>query len=136
MKTQHYTYFSLLTVLALLLFSSTGFAQRGRHHYDRYDRGYSRNYYPQRNYSYGRPYVSLHFNNYNYRYQQGYFYRPYGSVFQLAIPPFGVRIATLPYGYRSFYSGPNPYYYYNDIYYRPRGNEYEVVAPPLGAVVH
>ncbi len=131
MKTQHYAYFFLLTLVACLVFSSTGFAQRGR-----YNRGYHRNYYHQRNYSYIRPYVSVHFNNYNYRYRQGYFYRPYESVFQVVIPPFGVRIATLPFGYRSFYIGPAPYYYYNGIYYRPWANEYEVVAPPLGAIVN
>jgi hypothetical protein len=113
-----------------LIFSSTSFAQRGRHNHSR---GNYR-YYSQRSYSYSRPYVSVHFNNYNYRYHHGY-YRPYGSVFQLVIPPFGVHISTLPYGYRSFYIGPHPYYYYNGIYYRPYANQYEVVAPPLGAIV-
>jgi hypothetical protein len=132
MKTQHYSYLFLLTLTFCFLFSSTSFAQRGRYNYNR---GYHR-YYSQRSYSYGRPYVSAHFNNYNYRYGQGYFYRPYGSVFQVVIPPFGVRIATLPFGYRSFYIGPHPYYYYNGTYYRPYANEYETVAPPLGAVVN
>ena len=138
MKTKRYTYLFLFTLIAGLIFSSESFAQRGRYdrhdRYDRYDRGYHR-YYPQRSYSYSRPYVSIHFNNYSYRYQQGYFYRPYGSFFQMVIPPFGVRIATLPFGYRSFYIGPDPYYYYNGIYYRPYAHEYEVIAPPLGAVV-
>jgi hypothetical protein len=50
-------------------------------------------------------------------------------------PPFGIRIATLPFGYRSFYVGPDPYYYYNGIFYRPYANEYKVIPPPLGAVV-
>jgi hypothetical protein len=130
MKTQRYTHLFLLTLICFL-FSSNSFAQRGRYGYDR---GYHR-YYPQRSYAYSRPYVSVHFNNYNYRYRQGYFYRPYGSVFQLAIPPFGLHIATLPFGYRSFYIGPHPYYYYNGTYYRPYANEYETVAPPLGAAV-
>lgn len=132
MKTQRYTYFFLITFTALL-FSSTSFAQRGRYRNDRGYHGYR--YYPHRSYSYVRPYFSLPFGGYNYRYRDGYFYRPYGSYFQLVIPPFGIRIATLPYGYRSFYIGPNPYYYYNGTFYRPYANEYEVVAPPLGAVV-
>lgn len=131
MRTQRYTYLFLLTLTVCFLFSSTSFAQRGRYNYNR---GYHK-YYPQRSYGYSRPYVSVHFNNYNYRYRQGYFYRPYGSVFQVVIPPFGVRIATLPFGYRSFHIGPHPYYYYNGIYYRPHANGYETVAPPLGAVV-
>jgi hypothetical protein len=138
MKTQRFTYLFLLTTVACLLFSLAGFSQRGRYGYDR---GYHRNYYPQRSYSYSRPYVSVHLNNYGYGYRNygygyspGYYY-PYRSSVSVVIPPFGVRIATLPYGYRSFYVGPNPYYYYNGNYYRPYANEYETVAPPLGAVV-
>ena len=129
MKTQHYTIFLSLAICLVLCISSS--AQHGRYGHNR---GYYR-YYSQRSYSYGRPYVSLGFNNYSYGYGHGYFYRPYGSFFQLVIPPIGIRIATLPYGYRSFYLGPHPYYYFNGIYYRPYANEYEVVAPPLGAVV-
>jgi hypothetical protein len=71
-----------------------------------------------------------------YRYQQGYFYRPYGSVYQIVPPPFGITISTLPFGYMSFFMGPNPYYYFNGIFYRPYSNQYQVVAPPLGAVVN
>lgn len=129
MKTQHYTIFLSLAICMGLCISSS--AQHGRYGHNR---GHYR-YYSQRSYSYGRPYVSLGFNNYSYRYGHGYFYRPYGSFFQLVIPPIGIRISTLPYGYRSFYLGPHPYYYFNGIYYRPYANEYEVVAPPLGAVV-
>ena len=132
MKTQRYTYLFILTLVACLLFSSTGFAQQGRYSYNR---GYHRNYYPQRSYSYFHPYVPVHFNNYNYGYRHEYYYHPYRSSISVVIPPFGVRIGTLPYGYRSFYVGPNPYYYYNGNYYRPYANEYETVAPPLGAVV-
>lgn len=131
MKTKRCTNLALLIVLTGLLISSDGFSQRYR-----YDRGYHGHYYyPYRSYSYFHPYVSVHFGNYYYRYQHGYFDRPYGSFFQFVFPPFGVRIATLPFGYSSFYLGLNPYYYYNGIFYRPYANEYEVVAPPLGAVV-
>jgi hypothetical protein len=131
MRTLRFTFFSLVTFTAFLIFSTTTFAQRGRY---KYDRGYH-HYYPYRSYSYFRPHVSIHFGGDDYWYDRGHFYRPFGSYFQLVVPPFGLRIGTLPYGYRSFYIGPNPYYYYNGIYYRPYANEYEVVAPPLGAVV-
>jgi len=131
MKTHRPIYFLVLALAAIFIFSTNSFAQRGRY---KYDRGY-RGYYPYRSYSYARPHVSIHFGGYDYWYDRGYFYRPYGSYFQLVVPPFGLRIGTLPYGYHSFYIGPNPYYYYNGIYYRPYANEYEVVAPPLGAVV-
>jgi hypothetical protein len=138
MKTKHYSFAVVFLLAASLFFSTGSSAQRG---YSRHGHGHSRyypvRYYPQRNYYYNRPYVSIAFGNSHYRYQGGYFYRPYGSSFQFTVPPFGIRIGTLPMGYRSFYVGPHPYYYYNDIYYRPSaGNGYEVVAPPLGAVVH
>ncbi|MFI5185352.1 MAG: DUF6515 family protein [Chitinophagales bacterium] len=132
MKTKLFTIFFLLIMLVSLLISSTGFSQRYRH-----GRGYyGHYYYPYRSYSYFHPYVSVRFGSYYYRYQKGYFYRPYGSFFQFVFPPFGIRIATLPFGYSSFYLGLNPYYYYNGIFYRPYANEYEVVAPPPGAVVN
>ena len=131
MKTKLYTNLSFLMIFVGLCISTAVFSQRYRYHRDYY-RHY---YYPYRSYSYIRPYVSVHFGGYSYRYQHGYFYRPYGSLFQLVIPPFGVRISTLPYGCRRFYLGPDPYFYYNGIFYRPYADEYEVVAPPLGAVV-
>jgi hypothetical protein len=132
MKTQRYSYLFVLTLITCLFFSLTGFAQRGRYNYNR---GYHGNYYSQRSYSYSRPYVSVHLNSYGYGYPHRYYYPSYRSSIGLVIPPFGVRIATLPYGYRSFYVGPNPYYYYNGNYYRPYAHQYETVAPPLGAVV-
>ena len=131
MKTQRSTCLFVLTLVVTLIFSTNSFAQRGRYKYNRGSYGY----YPYRNYSYVHPRVSIHFGGYDYGYDRGYYYRPYGSYFQMVVPPFGLRIGTLPFGYRSFYIGPNPYYYYNGTYYRPYANEYEVVAPPLGAVV-
>lgn len=138
MKTKHYLFAVVFFITASSFFSTHIFAQSGRyrHGHDR-DRDYSGRYYSQRNYYYNRPYVSLGFGNNYYRNPYGYSYRPYGASLQIALPHFGIRIATLPFGYRSFYVGPDPYYYYNGTYYRPYGrNEYEVVDPPLGAVVN
>ena len=132
MKTKSYAYLIIFTMLACLLVASDTYGQRGRYR----GRGYGNRYYPYRSYAYNRPFVSLHFGGSNYRYQHGYFYRPYGSVFQISVPPFGVRIGTLPMGYRRVYVGADPYYYYNGTYYRGvPDNQYEVVAPPLGASV-
>ena len=123
----------VIALVGCMLFTADAFAQ-SRHSYR--GRGYYRSYYPSRVYAYNRPFVSVRFGSMGYRYQQGYFYRPYGSVFRVSIPPFGIRIATLPMGYRSIHVGPDPYYYYNGIYYRSApGKQYEVVAPPLGARV-
>jgi hypothetical protein len=140
MKTKHYTFAVVFLFAAFFLLSADSFAQPGRngrgrgHGYGRYHN--SVRYYPQRNYYYNRPYVSIAFGGSHYRYQRGYYYRPYGASFQVVVPPFGIRIGSLPIGYRRVYVGPDPYYYYHGTYYRPyAGNQYEVVAPPLGAVV-
>src|SRR5258706_10726202 len=147
MKTKRYMLAFVLLLTATFLFTSNIFAQPGRYGHGRghaygYNRNYSRNYYPvryypQRNYYYNHPYISLSYGGLNYRYQSGYYYRPYGATFRFAVPPFGIRISTLPLGYRSFYVGPSPYYYYGGVYYPPyTGNQYEVIKPPLGAVVN
>jgi hypothetical protein len=166
MKTNRYTLAAVLLVTAFLTFSGDLLAQRGHYgnrgrgnYSDHGYRGYSGGYrgysgygrytpvryypryspvrfYPQRSYYYNYPYVSVAFGGLSYRYQGGYFYRPFGASFQLVFPPFGIRIGALPFGYQSFYVGPVPYYYYGGIYYRDYpGNGYEVVKPPLGAVV-
>lgn len=138
MKTKHFFFAVGLCIAASLLFSSDSFAQRGRYRYGYSHNSYSPRYYPQRNYYYNQPYAAVHFGNSYYGYPSRNFYRPYGygASLQFAIPNLGIRIGALPFGYRSFYVGPDPYYYYNGTYYRPyQGNQYEVVAPPLGAVV-
>jgi len=143
MKTKSYLIFTLFVLLVGVMISTDASAQRrgyggyggSRGYYRGPSRGYY-NYHPVRSYAYNRPFLSVQFGGYPYRYQQGYFYRPYGSVFQVSVPPIGIRIGTLPYGYRRVYVGPDPYYFYNGIYYRSLpSNEYEVVAPPLGATV-
>lgn len=135
MKMHRYTYLVLFALAGCLLVATDSSAQRGRYHHGR-PGGYYRPYYSTRSYAYSRPFISLNFGGNPYRYQQGYFYRPYGSSFRVSVPPFGVHINVLPQGYRRVYVGPDPYYYYNGTYYRPyQNNQYEVVAPPLGARV-
>jgi hypothetical protein len=133
MKTKRYTYAVVFLFAASLFFATAVSAQPGRY---RHSRGWSSaRYYPQRNYYYNRPFVSVNFGGNYYRYQRGYFYRPYGAYFNIVVPPIGVRIATLPVGYRRVYVGPDPYYYYHGTYYRQNTQGYEVVHPPLGAVL-
>lgn len=144
MKTKRYLLLSLAVLAFAMTISVDLMAQsrriRGGYGYG-YSRGYPRNYYggyyPYRAYGYNRSFVSVNFGGIGYRYQSGYFYRPYGSSFQVVVPPIGIRIGTLPVGYRQMYVGPDPYYFYNGVYYRsmPDSEEYEVVAPPLGATV-
>lgn len=125
---------AIVMLLGMILISGDLLAQRGR--YPRNYRGYYPRYAPARSFMVNRPFVSIQFGGSRYRYQQGYFYRPYGSVFSVVLPPVGIRITTLPPGYRRVYVGPDPYYYYNGIYYRTNADrQYEVVAPPLGAEI-
>lgn len=143
MKIKRHTLGAVLFIALSLVFSSDLFAQPGRYSHGRgYAYGRSYRYYPtvrnypQRIYYSSRPYVNIYHGGINYHYQQGYYYRPYGSTFRFVVPPFGLMISTLPIGYRTIQIGPSPYYYYGGTYYRPRpNNRYEVVAPPLGAVV-
>jgi len=150
MKVKRHTLVAALCIAVSLVFSSDIFAQPGRYNHGRayaYQRSYRSypsvryyappvRYYPQRIYYSARPYINLSYGGMNYRYQEGYYYQPYGGTFRYVTPPFGLMISTLPMGYMSFNMGPNPYYYYGGTYYRPRpNNKYEVVAPPLGAVV-
>lgn len=139
---------SFLPTLLFLVFSCiciAAEAQRGRSN-NRYDRG--RNYrqpvYYPRNYNRGNVYIrpsliprgriSLSFGGNPYYYHGGNFYRPYGSSVSIVIPPIGIRIGSLPYGYRRVYVGPDLFYFYNGTYYRQYDDrQYTVVEAPIGA---
>jgi len=136
MKTKEFPIF-LLTLITCVFFSTISFGQKVPYRYARpYHAPYHVSYYPYPVHSYGHPYVSIPYGGYVYHSYQGYFYRPYGSIYQVVPAPFGITISTLPCGYVGFYMGPNPYYYFNGIFYQPHANQYKVVAPPLGAVVN
>jgi uncharacterized protein DUF6515 len=153
MKRKRYALSAMLLIAVSLIFSGNLSAQPGRyrynhgheyaygHSYRSYEHGYRYypapvRYYPSRIYYSSRPYVNILFGGMSYRYQEGYYYRPHGSTFHVVIPPFGIRVSTLPFGYHSFYVGPTAYYYYGGVFYRPHSNQYEVIAPPLGAIVN
>lgn len=72
---------------------------------------------------------------FRYAYNNGIFYRPYGSAFRVCTPPIGFRINFLPVGFITFSLFNTPYYYYAGAYYQRYGANYVVVQPPLGALV-
>lgn len=126
--------------VALLLLVADAQAQRRYYPRSRgrvivYQRAPVVRHYAPRVYVNAMPFVSVNFGGMAYRYQRGYFYRPMGGAFQMVIPPFGLRIRSLPVGYSTVMVGAVPYYYYNNVYYQKHENGYEVIAPPLGAVV-
>ena len=134
MQRKHYTMVWML-VIVFTLVAGDLMAQRGRYYRCPY-RSYYPRFVPARPFIASRPFLSIHFGGMRYRYQHGFFYRPFGTSLSLVFPPVGIRIHTLPPGYRRVYVGPNPYYYYNGIYYRSRPDrQFEVVTPPLGAEV-
>ena len=135
-----FTYTVAAFIFVLVLSSSIPLqAQRGR---DRDWRSNNYNnswrYYPtwgQRFFQIPGPFIHLQFGGNPYYYSGGLFYRPYGSYFEVAAPPFGIHINVLPHGYWPFRYSGYPYYYYNGIFYRQSERDYEVVRAPIGAEV-
>ncbi len=128
-----------LSALGLLLLQDAS-AQRGRYYRPR--PGYGYYHAPYRGMRVGinffsGPRVMYPYHGINYYYSGGYYYRPYGSYFQVVAPPIGISIGLLPTGYRSIYVGGSPYYYYGGTYYRPgkKANTYDVVDAPIGASI-
>ncbi len=121
----------------LTVFTTTADAQRSRNR-DRRSSYNSWQYYPswgQRFFQIPGSFLSLQFGGNPYYYSGGLFYRPYGSYYEVAAPPFGIHINVLPRGYWSLHAGGYPYYYYNGIFYRQNERDYEVVRAPVGAEV-
>ncbi len=76
------------------------------------------------------------FRNVSYRFHKGVYYRPNAvGKFVVVAAPRGLRIRTLPVGYRRLTVGTATYFYYCGTFYQQRGSEYEVVQAPVGARV-
>lgn len=73
----------------------------------------------------------------SYYFHGGVYYTRKGSQYVVVRPVRGVRVRTLPVGYRTVVVGPaNYYYYYGTFYRKPSDAEaYEVVTAPTGAVI-
>lgn len=116
----------VLAAAASILFCAQVSAQRNHRYNDyRYSR-YS---------TLPRTAVIVPYRNYNYRYADGYFYRPFGASFRIVIPPVGIYVNILPRGYRAIYYPGGSCYYYNGTYYRSYNSRYEVIEAPIGAAV-
>ncbi|MFP2995297.1 DUF6515 family protein [Spongiivirga sp. MCCC 1A20706] len=85
----------------------------------------------------GAGYRTIRYRGIGFRFHNGVWYRPKGNRFMVARAPFGIRVRTLPIGYKRFVIGPRPYFYYYGTYYaKVEGTgEYEVVEPPIGAEI-
>jgi hypothetical protein len=127
MKTRSAVPFFFL-LFALVSLANNSQAQRGRYN----------SYYPSRGQYFNRiPGVSfsLQFGGNPYYYANGSFYRPYGSFFEIAAPPFGLHVIMLPRGSHRLRVSGYPYYYFNGVFYRPNTRDFEIVQAPVGAEV-
>tara|TARA_B100001778_G_C18590876_1_gene632230 strand:- start:890 stop:1522 length:633 start_codon:yes stop_codon:yes gene_type:complete len=79
--------------------------------------------------------LTVNFGGFRYRYHSGVWYKPSGKKWLVVRSPYGIRIKTLPVGYRRCIVGPRTYYYYYGTYYIKSNNEYEVVEAPTGAEI-
>ena len=84
-----------------------------------------------RSYGHGREVVKVGHERYNYH--DGRFFRPgwFGFEFAIALPPAGVVVSTLPFGYRTIAVNGMSYYYYQGVYYKHCPLGYIVVPEPV-----
>lgn len=82
-----------------------------------------------------RHHVVVPYRNTRYYFDGGLWYRPFGSFFEVALPPIGLSISLLPPYYTTVWAGGVPYYHADGVYYawRPSERNYVVVEPPVGA---
>lgn len=96
-------------------------------HRDSYRPGYRVDVLP-------RHHVVVPYRNTRYYFDGELWYRPFGSFFEVAMPPVGLSISLLPPYYSTIWVGGVPYYHADGVYYtwRPRERNYVVVEPPAG----
>jgi len=63
----------------------------------------------------------------NYSFASGVWYKQKGNRFIVAKPPVGIRVKTLPSGYKLVKVRGRKYYAYKGVYYKKRGRKYIVV---------
>lgn len=79
--------------------------------------------------------ITINHKGVGFRFHTGVWYQPLRSGWKVVRPARGIRIRTLPVGYRRVKVGPTVYYYYYGTYYVQKDQEYEVVDTPIGAEV-
>jgi hypothetical protein len=79
----------------------------------------------------------IRYNDVDYSYYEGRYYRCNHDEYILVPPPHGIRVSFIPEGVLTIMVQGIPYFYYGGVYYRENTvyREYEVVAPPMGAIV-
>ncbi len=108
-------------------YRNQGYKKDKRHRHNRYypSRGRAVKVLP-------RGYRVFPYQNLNYYFHGGVWYRPSGLHFRIVIPPFGLVVPILPSYYTTIWVGGLPYYYAGGVYYvwRPERRAYVVTHPP------
>jgi hypothetical protein len=116
----------------------------------RYYTFYNYYYHPYRPYYYGSFFhpvgyfriglgsaaISIILNGNNYWYDDGIFYQPYNSGYQVIAAPDGAYISRLPVGYTTIDLGGNTYYYFAGTFYATSAQGFVVTDAPPGAIVY
>ncbi len=104
-----------------------------RQDYDRYSHGDLRKLPPPGKSFYRelpQGHKKVHFKNDWFFIHDGCFYRRAYNGFVWVAPPIGFVLATLPFGYTTFYLGGIEYYSYAGVYYRSAPGGYVVINEP------
>ena len=148
MITNHFKKITMLVLTGLLLTvfnPADSFAQKGR---DNKKENKAKVVSPERQYKKlprRGEYVSappkktmvIRHGHYDYRFDDGVFYRPVGNSFVVTAPPVGIHVSILPKAASRLHYLNRPYFYYYGVFYIQLSNGgYEVVEPPLGARVY
>ncbi len=67
------------------------------------------------------------YKNVTYYHSKGVWYKKNRNKYVVVRPPIGIRITTLPKGYKVVKIGKKSYYKYHGVYYQKRGVHYTVV---------
>lgn len=78
----------------------------------------------------------INYNNKNYYYDSGNYYRRYNNNYVKIAPPSGLRVKVLPRGYISISINNRKYFYFEGVYYSPSNNGYIIETPPVGTIVY
>ena len=73
-----------------------------------------------------KPHVVVH-GGINFYYAKGVWYKPYGRSYVVCKAPIGIRVNSIPKGYKIIRVNGKKYYRYNGIWYKKSGRFYTVV---------
>ena len=80
--------------------------------------------------------VVINHNNRTYHYVNSKFYNVYNGRYIVVAPSIGLRIRSLPIGYRTIKFNNRNYFFFDGVFYQSYDKEYQVVQPEVGTIVY